>query len=82
MAQTLHAMKRVAEIQSKRQAMFYKMRMKAHKVAQRAYIRAEIKKGIDILAPAAADKERAISIATKKMSEKYGVTASADKMTN
>jgi hypothetical protein len=67
METTLRAMKKISEIQTKRQDMFYKMRMRAHKAVQREVIRAEIKKGIDILAPAAADKEKAISIATKKI---------------
>ena len=70
METTLRAMKRVSEVQSKRQAMFFKMRMKAHKVVQRDVIKAEIKKGIELLAPAASNKEKAIAIATKKISEK------------
>ena len=67
MEQTLRAMKKVSEIKHKRQDMFFKMRMRAHKGMQRDQIRAEIKKGIEILAPAAADREKAISIATKKI---------------
>ncbi|KAJ1418014.1 ribosomal protein L24e-domain-containing protein [Ochromonadaceae sp. CCMP2298] len=64
---TLRAMKKVSEVQTKRQDMFYKMRMRAHKVTQREVIKAEIKRGIEILAPAAADKEKAIAIATNKI---------------
>ena len=60
--------------------MFFKMRMRAHKVTQREVIRAEIKKGIEILAPAAADKEKAIAIATKKISQRQKVDA--NRMTN
>lgn len=71
METTLRAMKKVSEIQAKRQDMFYKMRMRAHKVVQREVIRAEIKKGIEIVAPAAADKERAIAIATKKIAQRH-----------
>ncbi len=67
MEQTLRAMKRVSEIQRKRQDMFFKMRMRAHKAAQKSVIKATIKKGIEILAPAAADKEIAIANATKKI---------------
>ncbi len=73
-------MKRVSEIQSKRQDMFFKMRMRAHKASQREVIKAEIKKGIEILAPAAANKEKAIAIATRKISQKYA--AKAEKMSN
>ena len=65
MTQTLRAMKKVSEVQNKRQDMFFKMRMRAHKGVQREQIRAEIKKGIELIAPAAADREKAIAIATK-----------------
>jgi large subunit ribosomal protein L24e len=67
MGQTLRAMKRVSEVKDKRQDLFFKMRMRAHKGTQKAEIRAEIKKGIDIIAPAAANKEKAIAIATSKI---------------
>jgi len=67
MEQTLKAMKKVSEIKHKRQDMFFKMRMRAHKGMQREHVRAEIKKGMDILVPAAADKEKAIANATKKI---------------
>jgi hypothetical protein len=70
MEQTLKAMKRVTEIQQKRQQMFYKLRMKAHKVTQREIIKAEIKKGIEILAPAAADKEKVLGNITRKLATK------------
>ena len=68
MESTLQAMKKVSEIQSKRQEMFFKMRMRAHKVTQREIVKAEIKNGIEILAPAAADRERALALATKTIS--------------
>jgi large subunit ribosomal protein L24e len=70
METTLRAMKRVSEVQSKRQAMFFKMRMRAHKVTQREVIKADIRKGIELLAPAASNKEKAIALATKKIAEK------------
>lgn len=81
METTLRAMKKVSEIQTKRQDMFYKMRMRAHKVVQREVIRAEIKKGMEILAPAAADKEKAIAIATKKITSRTKVPG-ANKIQN
>jgi large subunit ribosomal protein L24e len=71
MEQTLRAMKKVSEIRHKRQDMFFKMRMRAHKGMQREQIRAEIKKGTEILAPAAADRVKAIAIATKKIVAKH-----------
>ncbi|RYG66877.1 hypothetical protein EON64_08715 [archaeon] len=66
METTLRAIKRVNEIQAKRQEMFYKMRMRAHKVTQKEVIKAEIKNGIDILVPAAANKEKALELALQK----------------
>ena len=73
METTLKAMKKVSEIQSKRQELFFKMRMKAHKATQRQIIKAEIKNGIEIIAPAAADREKAIAIATKKIAARSRV---------
>lgn len=70
MGHTLRAMKRVNEIQQKRQDMFFQMRMRAHKATQREQIRAEIKKGIDLLAPAGANREIAIGNATKNAVER------------
>lgn len=80
MGQTLRAMKKISEIQKKRQEMFYKLRMKTHKVMQREAIKAEIKKGIEIIAPAAANKEKAIALATKKIADKH--SAQEAKMQN
>ncbi len=80
MEQTLRAMKRVSEIQHKRQDLFFKMRMKAHKGTQREQIRADIRKGIDILAPAAGAKEQAREVATRKIVTKQ--KAKEDKMHN
>ncbi len=60
--------------------MFFQMRMRAHKTMQRDQIRAEIKKGIELLAPAAANKEVAIANATKNVVTKR--RANEDKMTN
>jgi len=67
MAQTLGAMKRVSEVQKRRQDMFHTMRMRAHKGTQRAEVRAEIEKGIDILVPAKANKEKVIEAATSQI---------------
>jgi hypothetical protein len=60
--------------------MFFKMRMRAHKGMQREQVRAEIKKGMEILAPAAANREKAIAIATKKIAAKH--RAEESKMQN
>ena len=80
MEQTLHAMKKVSEVQAKRQEMFYKMRMRASKVIQRQMIKADIKKGLEIIVPAAADREKAIANATKKLANRQ--KAVEGKMTN
>ena len=71
MEQTLKAMKKISEVRHKRQDKFLKMRMRAHKVIQREQVRAVIKKGVEILASAAADREKAIAIATKKTFVKH-----------
>jgi hypothetical protein len=68
METTLKAMKKVTAIQQKRQEMFFKMRMRTHKATQRSVIKAEIKRGIEILAPAAANKEKALALALQKSS--------------
>jgi large subunit ribosomal protein L24e len=70
MTQTLNAMKRVSEVQQKRQDLFYKMRMRAHKGLQNEQVRAEIEKGIELLAPAAGNREKALEIATAKVAAK------------
>jgi hypothetical protein len=80
MEQTLQAMKKVSEVQSKRQEMFFKMRMRAHKVTQREIVRAEISKGMDILVPAAANREVALAKATSKIIERRA--AKEKKMVN
>ena len=75
MTSTLRAMKRVSEVQNKRQELFWKMRMRAHAGVQREQIRAEIKKGIELIAPAAADKEKAIRLSTQsKITQKSKVS--------
>lgn len=60
--------------------MFFQMRMRAHKTMQRDQVRAEIKKGIELLAPAAADRTKAIANATKNVITKR--RANEDKMKN
>ena len=80
MSSTLKAMKKVSDVQAKRQDMFFKMRMRAHKGTQRDQVRAVIQKGIDILVPAAADREKALANVTKKIAERQ--RAAEVKMTN
>jgi large subunit ribosomal protein L24e len=75
MEATLRAMKKVSDVQYKRQDLFFKMRMRAHKATKRDQVRAVIKNGIEILAPAAANREKAIAIATKNVVSKQKAKA-------
>jgi large subunit ribosomal protein L24e len=79
MGSTLRAMKKVSEVQTKRQAMFFKLRMRAHKGMQREQVRAVIKKGMDILVPAAANREKALAKATKNQVAKMSAAKEAKK---
>lgn len=76
MENTLRAIKKVNEIKTKRADMFFKIRMAAHAGLQRDIIRADIKKGIELIAPAAANKEIALQSALRKVSNKQAVTES------
>ena len=67
MGKTLSAMKRVSEVQQKRREMFDQVRMRAHKGVQRATVRAEIEKGMSVLVPAKANREKAIENATSQI---------------
>jgi large subunit ribosomal protein L24e len=84
MSATLSAMKRVGEIQEKRNNMFYNLRMRAHKATKQKEMRIDIEKGIEVLAPAAANKEKALAIATGKIKDREAKKAkqkkSKDKM--
>ena len=81
METTLRAIKKVNEIKTKRADMFFKMRMKAHEGMQREMIRADIKKGIELIAPAAANKEKVFENVLRNSTEKQTV-ASEGKMRN
>jgi len=70
MGLTLKTMKRVIEVKHKRQDLFFKNRMKAHKGTQQEEMRAHIRKGIEILAPAAADQQRILKSITGNVSIK------------
>jgi large subunit ribosomal protein L24e len=85
MGTTLRAMKKVSDIKHKRQDLFFKMRMRAHKAKQRDEVRADIAKGIEIIAPAAANRETAFEIAKAKVASKQKVSKQKDqesRMTN
>ena len=81
METTLRAIKRVNEIKAKRADMFFRVRMRAHEGLKREIVRADIKKGIELIAPAAANKEKAIEVALRKTAVKER-TNLGSKMTN
>lgn len=80
MGTTLRAMRKVSEIKHKRQDLFFKMRMRAHKGKQREEVRAVIEKGIEIIAPAASNREKAIAVVTQNIAAKQ--KAKESKMSN
>lgn len=80
MGKTLMVMKRVAEIRARREERFFERRMRKAKVTQKDQLRAEIKTGIDLLVPAAADREKALANATKRLMSKS--TQQESKMEN
>ena len=75
MGTTLRAMQRVAEIRGRREEMFYEKRMKdAHKASVRAD-KVELKQNIELLVPAAGDKEKVLL----NVVEKAKIKAAAQK---
>lgn len=70
MSKTLQTIKRVTEIKSKREERFFERRMRVAKVQQKQQLREEIRTGMDLIAPVAADRERAIHNATRRVVEK------------
>ena len=81
METTLRAIKKVNEIKTKRADMFFKIRMRAHEGLQREIIRSDIAKGIELIAPAAANKEKVLDSVFRQASIKATVTLNS-KMTN
>ncbi|CAM9747915.1 unnamed protein product, partial [Sphacelaria rigidula] len=60
MGKTLLAMKKVKEVQAKREQRFFQNRHRGAKAKEKASIKADIKDNIELLAPAAADREKAL----------------------
>lgn len=87
MGKTIVAMQKVSAIRVKREERFFANRMKDAKRYQKAYARAEIKKGIEILAPAVSKREEIIRnildsarnrIATRKKGKKVLASGESD----
>mmetsp|Transcript_47629 Transcript_47629/g.95981 ORF Transcript_47629/g.95981 Transcript_47629/m.95981 type:complete len:182 (+) Transcript_47629:50-595(+) len=60
MGTTLRAMQRVGEIRARREEMFFERRMKDASKVKVSQARAELKESIELLVPAAADKEKVL----------------------
>ena len=65
MANTLKVMKRVAEIKKKREAVFYKNRMKTRKSVEKLQNKIEINQSIDLIAPAVSTNRAQINMTLK-----------------
>ena len=61
MGKTLMAMKKVTEVQAQREKRFFDVRHKDKAAKEKAAIRAEVEQSIELLVPAAADREKALA---------------------
>mmetsp|Transcript_15297 Transcript_15297/g.51890 ORF Transcript_15297/g.51890 Transcript_15297/m.51890 type:complete len:173 (+) Transcript_15297:196-714(+) len=71
MGKTLRAMKRVQEIKETREARFYERRMRAARAQARKEVRRAVETGIDLIAPAAGDRERVVAAAKAAVRERH-----------
>eukprot|EP00515_Schizochytrium_aggregatum_P002607 CAMPEP_0202053734 /NCGR_PEP_ID=MMETSP0963-20130614/6024_1 /ASSEMBLY_ACC=CAM_ASM_000494 /TAXON_ID=4773 /ORGANISM="Schizochytrium aggregatum, Strain ATCC28209" /LENGTH=214 /DNA_ID=CAMNT_0048619095 /DNA_START=13 /DNA_END=657 /DNA_ORIENTATION=+ len=65
LGQTLHAMKRVAEIRSDREGRYYRSRMRNVKQLEKVRARKEIVESIDLVAPAASKQRKTTNVAER-----------------
>ena len=79
MGKTLLAMKKVTEVQSAREQRYFDVRHKDKAAREKAAIRAEVAQGIDLLAPAAADREKALANVKEVIRQKEANNAHAQK---
>ena len=78
---TISAMARVQEIKEIREARFYETRMKDAKAGDKKRARAEIVSGMDLIAPAAGDKEKVLqNIIETRRSQRTADKKDASKM--
>ncbi|KAG5188383.1 RL30, ribosomal protein 30 60S large ribosomal subunit [Tribonema minus] len=61
MGKTLLAMKKVTEVQAQREKRFFDVRHKDKAAREKAAIRTEVEQNIELLVPAAADREKALA---------------------
>ena len=70
MGKTLLAMKKVQEIKERREARFFANRMKDNKAKDKIRARKEIEQSIELIAPAAGDRERVLHNLAEKEKQK------------
>lgn len=82
MGKTLLAMKKVKEVQAKREQRFFENRHRGAKTKEKARIKADIRDNIELLAPAAAeDREKTLATITDKAKQKASAAASKARAT-
>lgn len=73
---TLQAMQKIKAIQQRREEVFYKNRMRAAKLKEKEALRVEIKDSIELLAPAAGSREKALVNVVAKARQRQAVRTS------
>jgi len=74
MGATLGVMKRVQEIKERREQTFYQRRVAEGRSKEREGIRVQVQKNIEVVAPAAANREKAVQNAISKIRERETAT--------
>jgi len=70
---TLQAMQKIKAIQQRRGEAFYKTRMRGAKLKEKAALQVEIKDSIELLAPAAGSREKALVNVVAKARQRQAV---------
>uniref|UniRef100_A0A7S1FRW3 TRASH domain-containing protein n=1 Tax=Corethron hystrix TaxID=216773 RepID=A0A7S1FRW3_9STRA len=79
MGKTIAAMRRVSEIRERREVKFHANRMKDAAVLKKEQARVELEKHIEVLAPAAASREKVMRNVVEKARERARVRAGGQK---
>uniref|UniRef100_A0A7S1XWD1 TRASH domain-containing protein n=1 Tax=Phaeomonas parva TaxID=124430 RepID=A0A7S1XWD1_9STRA len=79
MGATLGVMKRVGEIKARREETFYKHRVAAGRAKEREGIRVEVAKNIEVVAPAASNRDKAIANAITRIRQREAATTKGRK---
>lgn len=74
---TIQAMHKLRSIQSRREEVFYQTRMREAKMKEKAALQVEVRESIELLAPAAASREKALLNVREKVKERHAVRAAA-----